>query len=358
MATKTLRIKGGATTERLNVLHVALAGLSAILALLIVGRRVNLMPTSCAWTCQEMTSAWYSPVFELGAVALSGVSLYFLFAKATTSHKAVSIVQGVCACVAFGAMLAEKGLCGLCFALQLTWLATALSVFLTRFWSVIPALFGALAIYALVGETSDNVRYALKPRPEFVFREHEPMSMKGGFAAYAIFTDPLCPACRSAAKEFYAQPTDIPYIYRWKPLTKHGDAAILYCAALESALSQNFNKGMEMVKLFYLADSADDKALIASGVKAGFDANEVQNWLANPDPASLLAIQKDAEYARLTETTKVPAIRAVSTTGSEEPKIRSFSETRPGWEARFEYETRNLKPFGAFLGPQATDNKK
>lgn len=357
MATKALGSKSKATSERLNILHIALAGLSAILALLIVGRRINLMPTSCNWTCQEMTSAWYSPLFEIGAIAFSGVSLYFLFSRATIAHKATSMVQGACAIAAFAIMLAQGGLCTLCLALQFTWFATGLAAFLTRFWSVIPALFGALAIYALVGETSDNVRYALKPRPGFVFREHEPMTMKGGLAAYAIFTDPLCPACRSAAKEFYAQPTDIPYIYRWKPLTQHGDAAVRYCAALESALSQNFERGMEMVKLFYLADSADDKALVESGVKAGFARQDVQDWLANPDPASLLAIQKDTEYARLTDTTKVPSIRAVSTVGSQEPKIRSDSESRSGWEARFEYEKRNLKPFGAFLGPQATDTK-
>ncbi|HEY3781230.1 MAG TPA: hypothetical protein VGL56_09120 [Fimbriimonadaceae bacterium] len=159
---------------------------------------------------------------------------------------------------------------------------------------------------------------------KFSTRSYEP-TLKGSPAAFVVFSDPLCDACRDAERQLELAPKiKLPILYRWKIVPAHGAAAIKIAALIESVLSRNSNIGAKLRKFIFSTETLPtESSLVKEGAVLGLDPSDVKKWLASPEPASLEVIESDSTLADQAGVTALPSLYVYNTAfaNAESPSI-------------------------------------
>gem|GEM_PF-3007353 len=296
-----------------SVLIVRLCAAVAVfaIAVVLVGHHLGLPVPGCGEVCSRVQSLWFSGFFVVAMVGSSAGCVVTLIRQDEAGYRRVAWLQGAAAIVAAGIAIEGKLFCPLCVVTQGLWAVMALEATPLRWVRIAAAPCSILAAFAVM-DAIDFSRPIAEP-VGLVMRSYE-ARVKGSPAAVVIFTDPLCPFCRSDEREFAMGRVPVPVLYRWKLLPQHGSAAVTLAALLESAKRRSYRGGCALQEFIYCGSPVpSQREIVAEGVKLGFSSDQIGGWMQAPEAASLEAIAEDGQLASKVGVPQVPFVCVVDT---------------------------------------------
>lgn len=283
--------------------------------------------------CGDIHWLWFSPLFVGAAVLGSAAAVILLVGNHKQAFFWVALALGGLGLCAGALMFSTRVYCPACMAMQLSWLAMALSVSGPVSGAILSVPPLGLALVGGFNSVGNFLIRAPLSYAELGWRAYE-APLRGCPSAVVIFTDPLSPDCRRAMKSFRPELLAIPALYRWKIQPESGNDGLRVAAFLQSALSQNPEKGRRLLADVHASGPTPAMGDLSKlALLAGFSPAQAQEWAGQPDPYSLGLIKEDGLLAESLGVATVPAVGYLCDSAKHEPEKNLRILDRTGFRA-------------------------
>lgn len=333
----------------LTLFRILIALLSSAIGLAIAGQHLGVANGACGTQCETVRSLWFSRLFDGALLVVPLFSVVLLLRGDSLWYRRVAYMQGAAALVAISITVIDRLYCPYCMAAQSLWIFVALEALPKLPARLVAAPFLVVACFILQDALVQS--RPLSPPVSFLRRNYEPV-VRGTPAAMVIFTDPLCPYCRSDAHRFMDSASPLPVLYRWKLLPQHGELAVRLACLIESAKERDAERGSALQLFVYSGLNPPTSGEIeAAANQIGFARADVHEWLVRPEAESLNRIADDGRLATALGLEQVPSLCTVTTVAanSGSPRLRRFGTREM---AMFQQITgKDFSVFNVFLDP-------
>lgn len=291
----------------MRYLHAGFCAFAFVASLIALANHAGLDLWGCA-SCSFVRDMPLSPVLACGGPALLAALTYGLYKEAKWA-KIGLVAAGVGSVALMNWMIQSRTICLVCVLVHIGTVSAAVSL-VPRAGAVACLLFATGVIFTATGGwdrfASAQGTAVFRPRP----REPIPEG-----SVYVLFTDPECERCRIIEKRIATLPSPPKILHRWSLLPHSMYRGVRAAAVFESARMRSPDAAERLRReLLSAQPPLSDAVLLAAAERAGLAA-EAREWLDEPHPGALVAIDEDQATTKELGIQSLPALAELSAAG-------------------------------------------